>query len=178
MNVTPAEAAMLAARASAPLKEGWRDGALSVWVPGRPKNVKNAGHWRTRHRWTSEWRDRAATRIIAHARRPGVTGYIIVTRWPWAPFEPKAITFTVYTSGRGFDGPDNLRTVCWPVLDALGPARTYHRGGVEVRGHGVGLIDDDKNPAHDIQYLQVVKAKVPGIALTVRLRRTQEENRQ
>lgn len=82
--------------------------------------------------------------------------------WPWQPTDPKSITFTVYTSGRGFDGPDNIRLVCSPCLDALGPRRP--------RGPGMGLIDDDKNPAHAIEYLQVTKAPVPGIAVRIALR--------
>lgn len=166
MTVTRAEVAALLARAACPIVEGWRDGVLSVWVPGTPKNVKNAGHWRARHRWTQEWRERAAHRLYEQSL-PGGRPYTIHGRWPWLPTDPKAITFTVYTSGRGFDGPDNLRLVCWPVLDALGPARTYLRNGVEVRGHGVGLIDDDKHPAHVITYEQVVRAKVPGIAVRI-----------
>ena len=89
--------------------------------------------------------------------------------WPWPPEAPKRITFTVYTAGRGFDGPENLRLVCSACLDALGMPRSYLRNGRMVGGHGMGIIDDDKNPAHVIVYAQVTKAKVPGIAITVGL---------
>ena len=172
MNVTPAEAAMLAARASAPLKEGWRDGVLSIFVPGTPRHFKGKGHRYVVSKHTKDWRERAATRLLAQAHywpsRPGLA-FIHHKRdaWPWEPSDPKRITFTIYTSGRGFDGVDNLKLVASPCLDALGPNRTHLRNGVEVRAHGMGLIDDDKNPAHDIRYEQVVKAAVPGIAVTI-----------
>ena len=89
--------------------------------------------------------------------------------WGWKPATPKVIAFTVYTSGRGFDGVDNLALVCSPCLDALGMPRSYVRQGRQVGGHGMGIIDDDKNPAHEITYTQVVKAKVAGIAIEIAL---------
>ena len=174
-RVTPQWLAQQAAKATAPVVEGWRDGVLSVWVPGTPKHFKGKGHRYTVSKHTKDWRERTATRLLPYANP--VTRRHWPLRWPWLPEAPKRIVFTIYTAGRGFDGVDNLKLVASPCLDALGPNRTHLRNGVEVRAHGMGLIDDDKNPAHDIQYLQVVKAKVTGIAVTVRLRRTQEEDR-
>ena len=166
-RVTPQWLAQQVAKATAPVVEGWRDGVLSIFVPGTPKHFKGKGHRYTVSKHTKDWRERTATQIFRYMPQVLEGGRWKRSEWFWKPEDPKAITFTIYTSGRGFDGVDNLKLVASPCLDALGPNRTHLRNGVEVRAHGMGLIDDDKNPAHDIRYEQVVKAAVPGIAVTI-----------
>ena len=173
-NVSSADYRALVARqatkAACPVKEGWADGALTIFVPGTPRHFKGKGHRYTVSKHTKNWRERTASRLLPYWFNEGRgRGF-----WPWLPELPKAITFTIYTAGRGFD-PDNRRLICSPCLDALGMPRRYLRKGPdgkmrEVGGHGVGLIDDDKNPAHAISYEQVTKATVPGIAITVALK--------
>lgn len=166
MNVTRAEVAMLEARRAgaerSPVKEGWKSGVLTIFVPGTPKHYKGKGNRWTVSKHTKDWRERTATRLL-------LAGVDHIGDWAsfrgrtsWRPEWPKRITFTVYTSGHGFDGPDNIRLVCSPCLDALGPRRP--------RAPGMGIIDDDKNPAHRIDYEQVTKAPVPGIAVRIERR--------
>ena len=156
----PRHAPTLQTRATCPVVEGWANGALTIFVPGRPTHFKGKGHRFTVSKHTKDWRERTVNRLW------GLAG---ILPWPWTPEQPKIITFTVYTSGHGFDGPENLRLVCSPCLDALGMPRAYLRKGRTVGGHGMGLIDDDKNPAHEIRYEQVTQAAVTGIAVRVAL---------
>lgn len=164
MNVTKAEVAMLNARRTSadrsPVVEGWKDGALTVFVPGKPTHYKGNGDRGTVSRHTKDWRERTATGVL-RACAPQEVMRKHAALWGWTPETPKRITFTVYTNGRGFDGPDNIRLVASPCLDALGPRRP--------RAPGMGIIDDDKNPAHEISYNQVTKAAVPGIAIRIEI---------
>ena len=168
MNVTRDELAMLAARRGrravadaasprVPVTEGWSDGALTVFVPGKPRNPLNGSHehWSKRAKWAKGWRERAAVRILAHLPRAknGVwSGY-----WTYLPAEPKRITFTIYGAAR-FDD-DNLRAVCKPVRDAL---------------KDMAVIDDDRPSAgHTFLYEQAKPTRkagaTHGIAIRVEL---------
>ena len=69
MNVTKAEYAALQARSSCPVREGWKDGALTIWVPGTPKHFKGKGHRFTVSRHTKDWRERTASRVFAYAHQ-------------------------------------------------------------------------------------------------------------
>lgn len=144
-GVTREWLAQQAAKARAPVVEGWKDGALTVWVPGSPANLKNkVGHWSTRARWAKAWRERTAARLLRHHR-------------PVPPYVPKRITFTVY--GRSRFDDDNLALVCSPCRDAL---------------QDMGMIDSDGNPAHRFVYQQArptrkARAVQHGIAVRIEL---------
>ena len=158
-GVTREWLAQQAAKAGAPVKEGWKDGALTVFVPGAPRHFKGKGNRYTVSKHTKEWRERTAVRLLEH-RLPGAH----LEPWPWKPEQPKRITFTVYCRN-AFDGADNLRLVCSPVKDALGP-----RG---PRKPGMGLIDDDRDSSgHEFHYQQTVTRKagsVYGIAVRIEM---------
>ena len=146
-GVTKAWVAQQAMKAACPVVEGWRDGALTIFVPGVPKHFKGRGHRYTVSRHTKNWRERTASRLLPWQVSHGPIG-----PWPWSPWDPKRITFTVYTSGRGFDD-DNLELVASPCRDALKDMR---------------IIDDDTPAAgHCFTYAQVTKAAVVGIAMAV-----------
>lgn len=176
-NVTRDEYAILQKRTQQgtqePVQSGWKDGALTIFVPGKPTHYKGKGHRYAVSQHTKRWREATASRLLEHGAGWATPELRFIVAggfkgpWPWKAEEPKRITFTVYTSGRGFDGPDNIRLVCSPVLDACGPRRP--------RAPGMGLIDDDKNPAHRITYEQVTKAPFPGIAVRVELVREAPE---
>ena len=155
-RVTPQWLAQQAAKARAPVVEGWRDGVLSVWVPGRPSNPLNGSHahWSKRARWAKGWRDRAGTRIWAaicgHEPRAGWSG-----GWTFFAADPKLVTFTVYGPSR-FDD-DNLTAVVKPVRDAL---------------KDMAVIDDDRpSSGHLFVYEQAKPSRKPdsvyGIAVTI-----------
>ena len=157
-GVTKAWVAQQAMKAACPVVEGWRDGALTIFVPGVPKHFKGRGHRYTVSRHTKNWRERTASRLLAHCSgwAPREMRFIVAcgfaTPWPWRANAPKRITFTVYTSGRGFDD-DNLELVASPCRDALKDMR---------------IIDDDTPAAgHCFTYAQVTKAAVVGIAMAV-----------
>ena len=155
MTITRAEAAMLAARGTAPVREGWRDGALTVFVAGRPRNPMNGSHehWSKRAKWAKGWRERTATACF---RVPIKPTEFLTTLFP-SPATPKLITFTVHGPGR-FDD-DGLRNVVKPVRDAL---------------RDLALIDDDRDSAgHSFAYTQEARRKagtVYGVTIRVRLR--------
>ena len=152
MNVTRDWVRQQAAKATAPVVEGWRDGVLTVWVPGRPANPMNGsrGHWSKHARWAKGWRERAGTHLLPFL------GRFSYGRTLWLPETPKAITLTIYAPGRGFDD-DAWGPICKPLRDALKDMR---------------IIDDDGNnpdgtPRHAITYAQVTKAPVVGIAVRI-----------
>ena len=161
MNITKAEAAMLAARAQAPVTEGWRDGALTVWIPGRPTHFKGRGDRFTVSRHTKDWRERTASRLYPHVlakvTRVVSNGMTTECRWPWSPYEPKLIAFVVYCPS-AFDEDENLRLVCSAAKDAL---------------KDMQIIDDDRRSSgHTFVYTQVVTRKrgaAHGIAIRIAL---------
>ena len=164
MTITSAEyAAHLAQRAAkgaAPVKEGWTNEALTVWVPGTPANLKNkVGHWSKRARWAKDWRARTAFRLLNGLQSKNVPKLGLGPRnWPWSPEEPKLVTFTIY--GRARFDDDNVALVCSPCRDAL---------------QDMQLIDNDGNVAHRFQYEQAPPTRkagsVYGIAITIALRK-------
>ena len=152
MRITREEAARLTLRPTQlPVKEGWDGKALTVFVTGQPRNPLNSshGHWSKHARWAKGWRERTASAVLrAH----------FIHGWPqdWAPDEPKAVMFTIYSWGR-FDD------------DAYGPVTKPCRDGLR----DVGVIHDDGPRAgHRFTYENVVSRKVSaahGIAITIRL---------
>ena len=152
--MTKAEYAVLKARTPAPVTEGWKDGALTVWVPGTPKHFKGKGDRYTVARHTKDWRARTVTAIY-RVRFRSVDG--ADAGFPSSPERPKRITFTVFCRN-AFDSDENLRLVCSPLKDAL----------IDMR-----LIQDDRDSAgHTFIYLQVpsrVKGAALGIAVRVEL---------
>jgi hypothetical protein len=144
------------AKATAPVTEGWKDGALCVFVEGRPWNPQ-AGDMRNRWkkaRTVKTWRERTASRLLPHARAYSVVHGRYV--FPWEPRQPKRVAFTVY-SRQAFDD-DNLSAVCKPSRDALKDMR---------------VIDDDAPKCgHLFLYRNVVAprlADVHGIAIAIGL---------
>lgn len=135
-----------------PVVEGWKDDALTVWVPGRPANMKNkVGHWSTRAKWAKGWRARAAAHLaFSWSTRPVPFNGKASEKnmgWPWAPEEPKRVTFTIYGPSR-FDD-DNCALVASPCRDALQDMR---------------IIDNDGNPAHRFLYEQATPTRKAGAA--------------
>ena len=147
MTITRAEYVALQAKVSAPIREGWRDGVLTVWVPGTPANLKNkVGHWSKRARWAKEWRERTATCLW---RLSGTRDY----PWPWKARDPKRVTFTVHGRSR-FDS-DNVALVCSPCRDAL---------------QDMKIIDNDGNVAHRFLYEQAPPSRKAGSAYGIAIR--------
>ena len=137
--------------------EGWANGALTAFVPGVPTNMKNkVGHWSKRHRWAKQWRARTASRLSQWRITHGPIG-----PWPWSPYDPKRVLFTIYGPSR-FDD-DNRALVASPCRDALQDAL---------------IIDSDGNPAHSFFYAQAAPTRkagsVYGIAIRIELAKTQE----
>ena len=156
-RVTPQWLAQQAAKATAPVVEGWRDGVLSVWVPGRPSNPLNGtlahAHWSKRARWARGWRERASVALWGKMLAPKWVGE--VAHWPWEQEDAKLVTFTVYGPSR-FDD-DNLTAVVKPVRDAL---------------KDMAVIDDDRpSSGHEFKYDQAKPSRKPdsvyGIAVTI-----------
>lgn len=146
-GVTREWVAQQKAKAECPVVEGWRDGALTVWVPGKPYNFKSGsatthGAMMKHRKLVAEWRDRTGSRIYAQKIAP------------WTPAAPKRVTFTVY-SRKPFDD-DGLRVTCSPSRDAL----------IDMR-----LIDDDATArGHVFVYDNVVRPKMSelhGIAIRI-----------
>lgn len=139
-----------ALQATFPVREGWEGGALTVFVPGTPSNMKNkVGHWSKRARWAKEWRTRAAAAMYAQVppAPPHLRG------WPWPPWEPKRVTFTVYGKSR-FDD-DNVALVCSPARDAL---------------QDMAVIDNDGNVAHRFTYEQAKPTRAAGATHGIAIR--------
>jgi hypothetical protein len=152
-NVSPAEYAQLQAKATYPVQEGWRNGTLTVFVPGVPYNFKSGGQTSRgglmKHRRLVEsWRNRTGSHLYAH-RIPGLPH--------WSPAAPKRVTFTVY-SRNPFDS-DGREVACSPSRDAL---------------KDMQIIDDDRDSSrHVFLYDQVTSRKlafVHGIAIAITLR--------
>lgn len=159
-GVTKAWVAAQATKASAPILEGWKNGALTGFVHGAPANLKNkVSHWSTRARWAKSWRERTANALL-----PWRVGAGPIGPWPWSPYDPKRIHFTVFCRNP-FDSAENLRLVCSAVKDALGPSG--------ARKVGVGIIDDDRDSSgHVFTYEQITSRKagaVFGIAIRIAL---------
>jgi hypothetical protein len=162
VNVTPAEYAQLQARAQSPVREGWRDGALSVFVPGIPYNFKSGGQT-TRgglmkhRRLVKEWRERTADRIFAVMSENDL-GEKRAPFLAWKQSDPKRVTFTVY-SRNAFDS-DGREVCCSPSRDAL---KDMH------------LVTDDRDSAGNVFiYEQITSRKatfVRGIAIRIELRK-------
>lgn len=159
MNVSREWVAQQAAKATAPVREGWSDGALTVFVPGRPRNPLNSshGHWTKHARWAKTWRERTS---MAFWRRAPLYSASLGTRvFHWLAEDPKRVTFTVYGPAR-FDD-DNLRAVCKPARDSLKDMR---------------VIDDDRDSAgHVFVYEQAPPTRkagsVHGIAIRIEVQR-------
>lgn len=152
--------------AAYPVREGWTDGALTVFVAGRPYNAlnNNSRSWGKHERLRREWRERTANRIFEKCA-PDERMRPHSLLWTWKPETPKVITFTVYGPSR-FDD-DGLAAVCKSVRDALGP-----RG---PRKPGVGIIQDDRPSAgHVFVYEQAKPTRkagsVYGVAIRVELK--------
>lgn len=174
MNITREELALLQSRThqgpQLPVHEGWKDGALTIFVPGKPTHYKGKGHRYAVSQHTKEWRERTASRLLmhcsgwAHPELRFIVAGGFKSPWPWTPTARKLVIFTVYCRN-AFDGDDNLRLVCSPLKDALGPTG--------ARKPGVGLLDDDRDSSgHTFLYTQVVARKVGsvhGIAVRVAL---------
>lgn len=151
MNVTKEWVAQQQAKASYPVTEGWKNGVLTVFVPGKPMNPQagDLRHHMKKARATAEWRDRTGSRIYAQ-RIPWIP-------W-WTPAAPKKITFTVY-SRQAFDD-DNLAMVCKPSRDALKDMKI--------------IVDDAPKHGHAFKYANEVRPKladVHGIAIRIELAR-------
>jgi hypothetical protein len=155
MNVTPAEYAQLQARAQSPVLEGWRDGALTVFVPGKPTHYKGKGHRYTVAKHTKDWRERVGSRLLARMSEAGPRRR---PSWPWSDTQPKRVSFIVI-SRNAFDA-DNLELVCSPCRDAL---------------KDMALIQDDRTSAgHEFTYQNMTTRKVGavlGISIRVELRK-------
>lgn len=155
-GVTPQWVAQQAAGAKIPVKEGWKDGALTIFVPGRPTHFKGKGHRFAVSKHTKDWRDRTATRVYLACVGKDYRGE--TPSLPWPATAPKAIAFTIYGASR-FDD-DNARLVCSPCRDALKTMR---------------VIDDDRESSgHRFEYRQAKPTRsagaVHGIAIEIRLR--------
>jgi hypothetical protein len=141
-----------ALRAAMPVREGWDQGALTIFVPGRPRHFKGYGDRYAVARHTKDWRERTASRLFPWRVTRGPIG-----PWPWSPFDPKRIAFTVYCA-RLFD-TDNLGLVCSGARDGLKDAR---------------LIQDDRESAgHQFSYAQhrAQRGKeLTGIAITIEVK--------
>lgn len=150
-GVTKNWVAQQAAKASAPVVEGWKDGALTIFVEGRPRHFKGSMHVTAKLGHTQRLRERTATRILMAV--PSITR---VPLWG-SPALPKHVHFTVYWRS-AFDGDDNLRLVCSAAKDAL----------MDMK-----IIDDDADArGHRFTYEQTVSRKagsVHGIAVKVEL---------
>lgn len=150
-SITKEEYAQLQAKATYPVTEGWKNGVLTVFVPGKPMNPQDGKlrHPLKKAKTVAAWRDRTGSRIYAQ-RIPGLP-------W-WTPAAPKKITFTVY-SRQAFDD-DNLSAVCKPVRDALKDMLI--------------IVDDAPRHGHAFKYTNVVaprQADVHGIAIRIELAR-------
>ena len=163
-RVTPQWLAQQVAKATAPVVEGWRDGVLSIFVPGTPYNFKSASAlsmatMMKHRRLVKEWRQRTGERLYRWRRDAVWRRGVLYTPWPWRAAEPKRVHFTVYCRNP-FDGVDGLRVVCSPSTDAL---------------KDMGLIDDDRDSSrHAFTHEQQPSRKrgsVYGIAVTVEARR-------
>ena len=147
-RVTKEWVAQQATKAICPVVEGWKDGALKVFVPGTPANLKNkVGHWSTRRDWAKAWRERTAAALYPHRSSS------ILHTWPWRSETPKRITFTVY--GRSRFDDDNVALVCSPVRDALQDMR---------------LIDNDGNVTHRFVYTQAPPTRKTGAVYGIAIR--------
>lgn len=157
MTLTLSEAAILARRGpgagsggAIPCREGWHDGALTVFVPGRPTHYKGKGHRYTVSKHTKDWRERTATHLLRFLT-PSNRGVPV-----FYPADPKRITFTVY-SRNAFDD-DNLAFVCSGCRDGVKDMRV--------------IQDDRKSAGHTFVYNNVATRAVGavlGIALRIEL---------
>ena len=165
MNVTKAQVEALKARRDAaersPIKEGWDNGVLSVFVFGRPTHPLNGtlahAHWSKRAKWAKGWRERAAAALLHWVTAQCTPALGPHHPWLGRPDTSKTVTFTVCGPSR-FDD-DNLRAVCKPVRDALKDMR---------------VIDDDRPSAgHTFEYRQEKPTRragaVHGIAIKIEL---------
>jgi hypothetical protein len=136
------------ATAALPVKEGWRDLVLTVFVAGRVWNPQEGARIHPAKR----------ARIIHDIRARTAAAVGRFSRGPFPASRPKRILFTVYSFNL-FD-PDNLRAVCKPYLDALGQ-----------KFNGAGVIDDDRESAgHEISYANMCERKkdaLLGVAIRI-----------
>lgn len=157
-GVTKEWVAQQAAKATYPVVEGWEDGALSIFIAGRPRHFKGSTHVNAKVGHTKRLRERTANRLWMHHVKVGRGGNFATGFWPWTPAQPKRVTFTVYWRS-SFDGDDNLRLVCSAAKDAL---------------KDCGLVDDDRDSSgHVFLYAQAKPTRkagaVHGIAVRVEL---------
>lgn len=147
-----------AAKATYPVVEGWKDGALSIFIAGRPRHFKGSTHVNAKIGHTKRLRERTANRLFPWQRMVSVVRGMTIPPWPWTPAQPKRVTFTVYWRS-SFDGDDNLRLVCSAAKDAL---------------KDCGLVDDDRDSSgHVFLYEQAKPTRkagaVHGICVRVEL---------
>lgn len=153
-------------KATCPVVEGWKDGALTVFVPGAPYNFKSGGQT-TRdglmkhRRLVKEWRERTGARLYI-VMSDNDQGARPATYLRWKPEQPKRVTFTVY-SRNAFDS-DGREVACSPSRDAL---------------KDMLLVTDDRDSARNVftykQETSRAAGSVYGIAIRIEKASPMEE---
>ena len=147
MRITPADLATLRAKRAGPAVSSWRDGVLTLVVPGALKNPLNARWYHyTRARWSRTWHEKTAGAILEADQRQA---------WRAISALPRHVHFHAYVQ-RLFDS-DGLQAALKPCRDALVV-------------YGV-LSDDSERAGHEFTYEQE-KAALGwrGVVVTVTAR--------
>ena len=138
----------------------------AVWIGGILQNPKSQHwHWSRHRKWAAGWRE--------------VTAWVCRGLVDAPPEAPKHVRLIAHVR-RKFDA-SNLPMVLSPILDGLqAPRRGKIRRKVDkptkrlysVKSPdwpGAGVIDDDGNPAHRIEFAQVLDRERQGVEVCVQV---------
>ena len=146
MRITSADLVALRAKRAAPAVSSWRDGVLTLVVPGVLKNPLNQRWYHyTRLRWTRTWHEKTSGAILEADSRQG---------WRIVSALQCCVHFHAYVQ-RLFDS-DGLQAALKPCRDALVVYRV--------------LADDSVASGNLFDYEQVKSAGWRGVVVTVRAR--------
>lgn len=166
MRITSAELVALRAKRAAPTVSSWRDGVLTLVIPGVLKNPLNQRwHHYTRARWSRTWHEKTAGALLEAGFRRHKPTVISATSWhpstpiplgAWRLVIPRLVRFHASVQ-RLFDS-DGLQATLKPCRDALVV-------------YGV-LSDDAERAGHAFEYGQEKSAGWRGVVVTVTARQS------
>ena len=149
MRITPAELTALRAKRAAPAVSSWRDGTLTLVVPGALKNPLNARwHYYTRARWSRTWHEKTAGAILEADQRQA---------WRAISALPRHVHFHAYVQ-RLFDS-DGLQAALHAALKPCRDALVVY-----------GVLSGDAERDGHVFTCQQEKSAWRGVVVTVRAR--------